>query len=363
MIDDWLPDPRIGAGAPRALALMQAIIAAGAELTLFPTLIDPDSAADIPRLLGGSEVVTGYGSARMGRFLSERGKAFDLILISRPHNMTAYRAAARESKLTGKPFIYDSEALFARREALRRGVLGDPMPADELAREIRSEIALADGARMVITVTEDEAAFFRASDHADVRVLGYSVAPTPGTAEFDRRSGFLFVGPFYADGTPNTDSIVWFLDRVVPNIRRAMARDVPVVLAGLRRAGAIAARVNGAVRSLGALSDLAEVYAGARVFVAPTRFAAGIPIKVYDAAAHGVPVVLTPLLAEQLGWRHEQEALVADSAEDFAAQCVRLHGDRALWEGLRARALARIAQDCEPRRFSGAVSQMLREAV
>jgi glycosyltransferase involved in cell wall biosynthesis len=138
-----------------------------------------------------------------------------------------------------------------------------------------------------------------------------------------------------------------------------MARPVRLVLAGIQRSTQIASRLNGSVQSLGALSDLTTAYAAARVFVAPTRFAAGVPIKVYDAAAHGVPIVLTPLLAEQIGWRHEEEVLVAGSPQAFATQCLRLHRDEDLWTHIRSRALARVAQDCDPPRFNRVVADVL----
>jgi hypothetical protein len=99
------------------------------------------------------------------------------------------------------------------------------------------------------------------------------------------------------------------------------------------------------------------------VFVAPTRFAAGMPFKVHDAAANGVPIVLTPLLARQLGWRHEVEVLVAESPEDFATQCLRLHSDRALWESIRMGALEGVKRDCDPALFNAAVKTMLASAI
>ncbi len=80
----------------------------------------------------------------------------------------------------------------------------------------------------------------------------------------------------------------------------------------------------------GRLESPDTLYRQCRVFIAPTRFAAGIPHKVQEAAAHGVPAVVTPLLARQLGWRHEQEVLVAENPQDFAAQCLRLYRDAEL---------------------------------
>jgi glycosyltransferase involved in cell wall biosynthesis len=193
-----------------------------------------------------------------------------------------------------------------------------------------------------------------------VRVLGHAVVPQPAPQTFDERDGFLFVGPTYTDDAPNSDSIVWFVDRVLPAIRREIGREVPLAVAGIQNAPQVTARA-GRFTPLGPLPDLTQAYTRARVFVAPTRFANGIPIKVQDAAARGIPAVVTPLVAEQLGWRHEQEALLAAAPEDFAAQCLRLHRDGALWRRLRECALRRVARDCDPRTFSCAVEAVLRQ--
>jgi glycosyltransferase involved in cell wall biosynthesis len=257
--------------------------------------------------------------------------------------------------------IYDAEALFAEREALRSQVLGTPLPSETAELQFKREIALAEKARTVVTVNKRAAEAFKSAGHADVRILNYAVEQQLTHTSFDERDGFLFVGPTFDDDTPNSDSIVWFTDHVLPAIQQAMGRPVPLVLAGMQTSGQIAARLNGSVQSLGALSDLTAVYSAARVFVAPTRFAAGIPIKVYDAAARGVPVVLTPVLAEQIDWRHEQEGLVAASPQEFVTQCQRLHNDRDLWEHVRSRALGRVTEDCDSTRFNSIVADLLAE--
>lgn len=361
LIDDWLPDPRLGAGAPRALALMRAVMAAGWRLTLLPTATDPQDTIDIRRLLPDGDVAMGYSRVGIGRLLEERRSQFDVIIISRPHNMAAFReaVAARPNDVGSTPVIYDAEALFAEREALRSEVMGTPLPSGAAELERKHEIALAEKTRTVVTVNRKTAEAFKSTGHADVRILGYTVEQQPTATCFDERDGFLFVGPTFEDDTPNSDSITWFTDQALPAIQLAMGRPVPLVLAGVQTSGRVAARLSGSVRSLGALSDLTAAYSAARVFVAPTRFAAGIPIKVYDAAARGVPVVMTPLLAEQIDWRHEREVLVAGSPQEFVTQCQRLHNDRDLWKHIRAQALNRVKQDCDPQRFSRNVADLL----
>jgi glycosyltransferase involved in cell wall biosynthesis len=107
------------------------------------------------------------------------------------------------------------------------------------------------------------------------------------------------------------------------------------------------------VELVGFAEDLGSYYERARIFVAPTRFAAGISLMVYGVAARGIPVVATTLIAEQLGWVNGEDLLSASATEpeEFAEQCVRLYGDKALWSHVRNSALARVQQDCSPQRF------------
>ena len=93
------------------------------------------------------------------------------------------------------------------------------------------------------------------------------------------------------------------------------------------------------VRIVGKAADLTPHFDAARVFIVPTRYAAGIPLKALDAAARGLPIVATPLIARQLGWRNDEELLAAEGAEAFSEACNRLHSDEALWGRLRNSAL------------------------
>jgi glycosyltransferase involved in cell wall biosynthesis len=81
------------------------------------------------------------------------------------------------------------------------------------------------------------------------------------------------------------------------------------------------------------------------LFVAPTRYSAGVPIKIYEAAAHGIPVVATPLLASQLAWTN-RELAIAETAEAFAAQVIETYTNDATWASLRDAALDRVRREC-----------------
>lgn len=73
-------------------------------------------------------------------------------------------------------------------------------------------------------------------------------------------------------------------------------------------------------------------------------------------------MVTSSLIARQLGW--DEEALLSAPVEDeesFAEACRALYTDPALWERVRAGALAAVARDCDPKRFKEAVSGLLDE--
>jgi energy-coupling factor transporter ATP-binding protein EcfA2 len=114
-IDDWVPDPRIGAARRARCRCLRAIIAAGSPLTLLPTLKDPIEQSDPQALLPRAEIALGFGIKGIADFLRERADDFDVVVVSRPHNMAAFRAAARPETLAAT--VYDAEALFAVRDA------------------------------------------------------------------------------------------------------------------------------------------------------------------------------------------------------------------------------------------------------
>ena len=348
MIDDRVPLHQSGSGAPRAVALLRTLVDLGHEVTLFPTVPFAgswdDVYRDVPRDV---EVVIGRQSGSLEAFLRSRPGFFDDVVASRPHNMELLeRARRRHPDLLGRSrVIYDAEAVVALRGlASRRFRASSPdVGADALDREI----ALAARADRVWCVSASERDLMTARGIADAQVVAHCLDVSPTARPFDDRAGFLFVGPLVQDGSPNVDSVAWFLAEVLPRLRAELG-DVGFVIVGR----ATSTRVNQAshpgVRLLGVVDDLGPIYDGARVFVAPTRFAAGLPLKVLEAAAYGLPVVGTDLLAAQLGWESGLELLTAPAgdATAFADACVTAYRDRARWASLRAAALARVEAEC-----------------
>jgi glycosyltransferase involved in cell wall biosynthesis len=181
------------------------------------------------------------------------------------------------------------------------------------------------------------------------------VALNPTARNFGERTGFLFVGAM--SGMPNRDAVLWFSREIWPKLRSLVGGELSFSVVGAQPPAEI--REVPHVDVLGQVADLTPLYDRARIFVAPSRLAAGIPIKVQTAAAHGLPVVCTSILAEELGWHNEVELLVADDAEEFAKCCARLYSDASLWQRLRTHALDRVARECSHQTFADILAQAL----
>ena len=216
---------------------------------------------------------------------------------------------------------------------------------------LEEEIALARIADIVISVSESERKEFEKHGIKNVQVVGHSVAPALTSQTFRQREGFLFVGAIHEEMSPNADSIIWFLEQIFPIIRAKLGHSIPLTIAGVNTSDRVRQLAAAPVRVTGQVPDLTPLYDSARVFIAPTRYSAGIPQKVHDAAARGVPIVATPLLASQLGWTDGSSLQIAGDAETFAEKSIQLYTDEALWHRLREAAAERIRTECSPALF------------
>jgi glycosyltransferase involved in cell wall biosynthesis len=94
----------------------------------------------------------------------------------------------------------------------------------------------------------------------------------------------------------NVDAISWWLNEVWPAVRQARP-DVRVVVAGDRPSAQVRRAIGNAgpgVRLLESPRDMRSVLAQATLSLAPMRCGSGVPIKVLEAWAVGVPVIATP---------------------------------------------------------------------
>ncbi len=362
VLEDRIPKIELGSGYPRANRIVHELLEAGAQVTFFPMYRHRESWLSVRQALDKRvEVLISAEGSELRAYLEARRGHFDAVLVCRPHNMRMLEEAieADPGLVAGMTILYDAEAVFATRQLQRLAAAGTPAAADERHRIVADEITLTRMADAVISVASAEQAMMQDYGATTVRLLGHALDDAPIATGFDERDQIAFLGAIHDDHTPNADSLRWFAEDILPILRQSLGEAFRLTVVGMNDAPSIAAMDGDTLDLLGAVDDLAEGLSRARVLVVPTRFAAGIPHKVHQAAMLGIPMVVTGLVAEQLGWNHEIELLVADTPEAFAAACARAYQDRALWESLRERALARARQECAPERFSAKLRAIL----
>jgi len=364
VIEDIIPYRHLGSGFVRSADVVASLVSLGWQVTVMP--MNPQ---DWPanRRAGFDERVELLWDHTVNdapRVFAERELLYDAVWVCRAHNLhrLASVLGGDWGPLRTARVVLDTEALAANREAAQ-ALLEDRAPDPDQSLAI--ELGLASVAATVVAVNAAEAAQVTALGIADVRVLGHAIRAAAAPHGFAERRDILALGSLYGTHTPNFDGLRWFIAQVWPLVLAELP-EVRLLVAGYVAEDLDVARLLSApgVEHLGPVAEPAALYEAARLFLAPTRFAAGIPYKVHEAAAHGLPVVCTTLLAGQLGWSDGVEVLARAFSDPvgFAAAVVAGYRDPDLWGALRAGALARIEVDCSEARFTGTIGAILAEA-
>lgn len=357
-IDDRLPRRDLGSGFPRALEFIESLVEAGCFVTHYPLQFPHELWEEARQFLPETvEIAANRGVFELQDFLEARQDFYHAIIVSRPHNMVVLNSiiSCHSEWFSGKSLIYDAEAMFSLREIIQAEVNGKPFTPEKSNQLIRDELAITKYANRIITVSQAEADHFLRYGKKNVFVLGHALDIAQKTPGFQERTGYLFIGAMPSDASPNADSLIWFLRHVWPMITAQGAAHLDIV--GLCEAPTVMGFASDTVRIHGRVDNVSSFYANARLFIVPTRFAAGIPHKAHEAAAQGLPMVVTPLIASQLGW--EEEVAVGESPSGFAKACIALYNDPILWEAKRVSALKAVEHDCNRQHFQKTVEMIL----
>jgi GT2 family glycosyltransferase/glycosyltransferase involved in cell wall biosynthesis len=362
VIEDTIPLRRLGSGYVRSNDIVRAI-AAGHSVSVFPLNGAP---YDIMSIYGDFpdhvEILHDRDFNALAELLEARSGYYDCIWISRTHNLNRVLPILLASGIDPEetPLILDTEAIASLRDAARAAL--DAAPFD-LDAKLREAFAAAARCRHLIAVNQAEADQLRRLAFPAISILGTMREPQPTPSSFAAREGLLLVAAIHQPDSPNLDALNWYADAILPALALEM-RQVPL----LTVAGYIGPEIDLSryaahphIKIHGPAADLRPFYDRNRLFIAPARFAAGTPYKLYETAAYGLPAVATDLLAGQLQWQNGVELLTAPAcdAKSFAARIAQLYRSETIWQELRANALARIAKDNTPAHFNATVATIL----
>ena len=261
------------------------------------------------------------------RKLAASGR-FDVV------HVTHFEAGFLGRELDGQPRVYVPIDTWSLNEWERaRATHGAPRLRDRIERigierfERRSLRAFP----VTVVVSEaDRQALRSLVPSADVRVIPNGVdSEWFAPVEEAQRSipVVVFHGSLHYE--PNVDAAIFLAREVMPLVR-ARVGPVDVRLVGRRPVPEVLELAAPDVAIHADVPDLRTLVGDASVAVIPLRYGSGVKNKVLEAAALGVPTVVTPQALAGLDFVDGEELLVAEGAGALADAIVRVLTDEAL---------------------------------
>ncbi|HEY2990143.1 MAG TPA: glycosyltransferase family 4 protein [Candidatus Binatia bacterium] len=202
----------------------------------------------------------------------------------------------------------------------------------------RFTVAVSDADRAILAAHAPGAAVQAIPTGVDVSYFspnGYHEAPAE----------LVFTGSM--DWYPNEDAILYFIDRILPEIRREVSGVALTVVGRNPSPRLLAAAAPAGVRVTGTVDDIRPHVAAAAVYVVPLRVGGGTRLKIFEALAMAKPVVSTSIGAEGLPLVPGEHFLQADEPAEFARAVVSL-----LRDPRRRRALGSAGRTLVEERYS-----------
>lgn len=263
--------------------------------------------------------------------------------------------------------LVDSVDLHFLRDARRSlgGSANGTLLSSDFGDQMIGELNCYAAADLVLTVSDKESG--KLKDLLGTRTQVVCVPDceelSPSPMSFSNRRGIVTVGSY--THSPNVQAVEFLCREILPLLPAEVMVEHPVYVVG----NALDHRIckYGAdlpnVRMVGWVPTVSEYFARSRISVVPLRYGAGTKRKMLEALMTGTPTVTTTIGAEGLNLNNEEQVLIADTPQEFAAAIERLLSDEELWTRLSRRGrqhiLASHSRDVARGRFLEAVNQVL----
>lgn len=287
----------------------------------------------------GIEVIYSPYVKSVESYLRERGRYFDVIVLSRADVSDRFIDYVKKYAPDAL-VVFDTVDLHFIREQ-RMAELKNSSSLRKLAeKRKKQELKIASKADVTVVVSPVEKNNIQEfSPELHIEIVSNIHEVHGSVTSFHRRHGILFVGGF--EHPPNTDAVIYYVQEIVPLIRQRLG-GINTYIVGSNTPPTIASLSSHDIIVTGYVKDVSSYFNKCRVSIAPLRYGSGVKGKVNMSMSYGLPAVVSSIAAEGMFLRDGFDVLIADNPKSFANAVVRLYNDEVLWNKLSANGLSNV---------------------
>ncbi|WP_445457887.1 glycosyltransferase [Flavobacterium sp. HNIBRBA15423] len=186
-------------------------------------------------------------------------------------------------------------------------------------------IAISDQEKKVMSSYIDENKIIIISN------IHYPKVNIKDTLHFEERKNILFIGSAHS---PNIDALYFLYQKIMPQVWEKIP-DLKVDIIG-NLDTQISDIKHPNLIFHGYVPEIESYFNSTKFMIAPLRYGAGVKGKIGQSFEYYLPLITTTIGAEGMFLKHNTNALIANSAEDFATEIINLYQNKALWLQLQS---------------------------
>jgi O-antigen biosynthesis protein len=263
--------------------------------------------------------------------LKEHGGRYDVVFLFRVGVATRNIGLIRDNCIKAKVIYHTSDLHYLRmqREAILRSDKEKKKAADKMKKREFDAMRASDIS--IVHSTAELEILSQELPSIRPHVFPLMLSVEKSVIPFSGRRDIMFVGGFRH--APNVDAVQFFVSEVMPGLRKRMP-GIRFYVIGSKAPPEIQALACEDVVVMGFVDKLKPILDQTRISVAPLRYGSGIKGKIGTALAAGLPVIATSIAVEGMGLVQGENVLVADRADQFIEEIVKLYQSETLWNRL-----------------------------
>ncbi|WP_339838576.1 glycosyltransferase [uncultured Flavobacterium sp.] len=192
------------------------------------------------------------------------------------------------------------------------------------------ETVLAKKVDLIIAISEQEkevmSYYIDKNKIITISNIHYPKINIKNTNSFEERNNILFIGSAH---TPNIDALHFLNKKIMPLVWQKLPNLKVDVIGNLDKEISDINHPN--IIFHGYVPEIESFFNSAKFMIAPLRYGAGVKGKIGQSFEYYLPLVTTNIGAEGMFLKHNENALIANNAEDFANEIINLYENKELW--------------------------------